>query len=45
MSAIGAGNRLRRGGEATVQEIRDSSQQYDNHYVDSPVWREEIARA
>ncbi|MBF6352466.1 MULTISPECIES: cupin domain-containing protein [Nocardia] len=31
-------------GEATVQEIRDSSQQYDNHYVDSPVWRDEIAK-
>ncbi|HLS77921.1 MAG TPA: cupin domain-containing protein [Nocardia sp.] len=30
-------------GQATVQEIRDSSQTYDNHYVDSPVWREEIA--
>src|SRR5690606_39148867 len=30
-------------GQAAVQEIRDSSQTYDNHYVDSPVWREEIA--
>ncbi|MFF8382540.1 cupin domain-containing protein [Streptomyces kanasensis] len=25
-------------GEATVQDIRDSAQQYDNHYVESPVW-------
>ncbi|MFB4312068.1 cupin domain-containing protein [Actinomadura sp. GTD37] len=25
-------------GEATVQDIRDSSQQYDNHYFESPVW-------
>ncbi|MFA1550874.1 cupin domain-containing protein [Actinomadura chokoriensis] len=25
-------------GEATVQDIRDSSEQYDNHYFDSPVW-------
>ncbi|WP_329083925.1 MULTISPECIES: cupin domain-containing protein [unclassified Streptosporangium] len=25
-------------GEATVQDIRDSSQKYDNHYFDSPVW-------
>lgn len=32
-------------GEASVQEIRDSSEVYDNHYVDSPVWREEVARA
>ncbi|RDI51595.1 cupin domain-containing protein [Nocardia mexicana] len=31
-------------GEATVQEIRDSSELYDNHYVDSPMWREELAR-
>lgn len=30
-------------GEATVQEIHDSSEQYDNHYVDSPVWREAVA--
>ncbi|MGG8408307.1 cupin domain-containing protein [Streptomyces sp. 12297] len=27
-------------GEATFQDIRDSSEQYDNHYVDSVVWRE-----
>ncbi|NEA56162.1 cupin domain-containing protein [Streptomyces sp. SID13666] len=26
-------------GEASPQEIKDSSEQYDNHYVDSPVWR------
>lgn len=26
-------------GEASFQEIKDSSQQYDNHYVDSPAWR------
>lgn len=32
-------------GEATVQEIRDNSEQYDNHYVDSPAWRAEIASA
>lgn len=30
-------------GEATVQEIRDSSELYDNHYVDSPLWRDELA--
>lgn len=30
-------------GEATVQDIRDSSQQYDNHYFDSPVWSEALA--
>lgn len=29
-------------GEATVQEIRDSSEQYDNHYVDSPVWAQAL---
>ncbi len=29
--------------EATVQEIRDSSELYDNHYVDSPLWRAELA--
>ncbi|MGV9881831.1 cupin domain-containing protein [Streptomyces sp. NPDC003006] len=26
-------------GEASPQEIKDSSEQYDNHYVDSPAWR------
>ncbi|OQS17111.1 cupin [Nocardia donostiensis] len=31
-------------GEATVQEIHDSSELYDNHYFDSPVWHEELAR-
>ncbi|MFI0405538.1 cupin domain-containing protein [Actinomadura sp. 3N508] len=30
-------------GEATVQDIRDSSQQYDNHYFDSPVWSKALA--
>lgn len=30
-------------GEATVQDIRDSSEQYDNHYFDSPVWRAALA--
>ncbi|MEE1751563.1 cupin domain-containing protein [Streptomyces sp. SP18CS02] len=26
-------------GEASPQEIKASSEQFDNHYVDSPVWR------
>ncbi|GGQ20190.1 cupin domain-containing protein [Streptomyces mutabilis] len=30
-------------GEATAQDIRDSSQQYDNHYFDSPVWSKALA--
>ncbi|MFF5260450.1 cupin domain-containing protein [Actinomadura viridis] len=30
-------------GEATVQDIKDSSELYDNHYVDSPTWREALA--
>ncbi|MFC4909682.1 cupin domain-containing protein [Actinomadura gamaensis] len=30
-------------GEATVQDIRDSSQQYDNHYFESPVWAAALA--
>ncbi|MFD7548507.1 cupin domain-containing protein [Streptomyces sp. NPDC059578] len=30
-------------GEATVQDIRDSSEQYDNHYFDSPVWKQALA--
>ncbi|GGR40156.1 cupin domain-containing protein [Streptomyces aurantiogriseus] len=30
-------------GEASVQEIRDSSELYDNHYVESPVWQAELA--
>ncbi|MFI1172875.1 cupin domain-containing protein [Streptomyces melanogenes] len=32
-------------GEATVQEIKDSSQTYDNHYFDSPVWQASLAEA
>jgi hypothetical protein len=32
-------------GEASVEEIRASSQRYDNHYVDSPVRRDEVAGA
>ncbi|WP_329500220.1 cupin domain-containing protein [Kitasatospora herbaricolor] len=32
-------------GEATVQEIRDSSQTYDNHYFDSPEWQASLAEA
>ncbi|WP_063059006.1 cupin domain-containing protein [Nocardia sienata] len=32
-------------GEASVEEIGASSQRYDNHYVDSPVWRNELADA
>ncbi|MFE3073100.1 cupin domain-containing protein [Streptomyces sp. NPDC059247] len=31
-------------GEASVQDIRDSSERYDNHYFDSPVWTESLAR-
>ncbi|MEU0072224.1 cupin domain-containing protein [Streptomyces sp. NPDC006332] len=30
-------------GEADPQEIKDSAQRFDNHYVDSPVWREALA--
>ncbi|MDQ1034976.1 quercetin dioxygenase-like cupin family protein [Streptomyces sp. V3I8] len=30
-------------GEADPQEIRDSSERFDNHYVDSPVWREALS--
>ncbi|MFJ9924340.1 cupin domain-containing protein [Streptomyces rubiginosohelvolus] len=30
-------------GEATVQEIKDSSEQFDNHYFESPVWQRELA--
>lgn len=29
-------------GEASPQEIKDSSERYDNHYVDSPAWRAEL---
>ena len=31
-------------GEATVQDIRDSSKQYDNHYFESPVWSKALAQ-
>ncbi|MEU9992455.1 cupin domain-containing protein [Streptomyces sp. NPDC048045] len=30
-------------GEASVQDIRDSSEQFDNHYFESPVWQQELA--
>ncbi|MFC9325138.1 cupin domain-containing protein [Kitasatospora sp. NPDC057015] len=30
-------------GEASPQEISDSSERFDNHYVDSPVWRRALA--
>ncbi|MBB6414787.1 putative RmlC-like cupin family protein [Streptomyces sp. AK010] len=30
-------------GEADPQEIQDSPEPFDIHYVDSPVWREAIA--
>ncbi|MEV4938418.1 cupin domain-containing protein [Streptomyces zaomyceticus] len=30
-------------GEASFEEIKASSEQYDNHYVDSPVWRKALA--
>ncbi|GAA2761538.1 hypothetical protein GCM10010103_05790 [Streptomyces paradoxus] len=30
-------------GEADPQEIKDSSERFDNHYVDSPVWRAALA--
>ncbi|GGU65470.1 cupin [Streptomyces albospinus] len=29
-------------GEAGPQEIKDSSERFDNHYVDSPVWRDAL---
>jgi quercetin dioxygenase-like cupin family protein len=32
-------------GEASPQEIKDSSEQYDNHYVDSPAWRAALEAA
>ncbi|MET9800154.1 cupin domain-containing protein [Streptomyces sp. NPDC006368] len=32
-------------GEADAQEIRESSEHFDNHYVDSPVWRAALAGA
>ncbi|MFI0729685.1 cupin domain-containing protein [Streptomyces sp. NPDC021225] len=30
-------------GEASVREIRESSETYDNHYFESPVWQDELA--
>jgi quercetin dioxygenase-like cupin family protein len=33
------------GGEATLQEILDTQERFDNHYVESPVWREARAVA
>ncbi len=30
-------------GEASPQEIKDSSERFDNHYVDSQVWRDALA--
>lgn len=32
-------------GAASVADIRASSELYDNHYVDSPVWRKELMGA
>ncbi|WP_039828742.1 cupin domain-containing protein [Nocardia testacea] len=32
-------------GTASVADIRASSELYDNHYVDSPVWRKELTGA
>ncbi|MEO5877335.1 MAG: cupin domain-containing protein [Streptosporangiaceae bacterium] len=29
-------------GEASVQEIRDSSERFDNHYFESAVWQREL---
>lgn len=31
-------------GEASVEDIRDSSEQFDNHYFESAVWQQELAR-
>ncbi|MER5865986.1 cupin domain-containing protein [Kitasatospora sp. NPDC002040] len=31
-------------GEASVQEIKESGQHFDNHYFDSPVWAGRAAR-
>ncbi|MEU9999123.1 cupin domain-containing protein [Streptomyces sp. NPDC050848] len=31
-------------GEASVQDIRDSSEQFDNHYFESPIWQQELTR-
>jgi quercetin dioxygenase-like cupin family protein len=30
-------------GEADAQEIKDSSERYDNHYVDSAIWHSALA--
>lgn len=32
-------------GEATVQDIKDSSRQYDNHYFASPAWQASLTEA
>ncbi|WP_367043078.1 cupin domain-containing protein [Streptomyces sp. Je 1-332] len=32
-------------GEADPKAIAESSERFDNHYVDSPVWREALARS
>lgn len=32
-------------GETDPKKIAESSERYDNHYVDSPVWREALAAA
>jgi len=32
-------------GEADPQEIGESARRYDNHYVESPIWREARAAA
>ncbi|MFI0716615.1 cupin domain-containing protein [Streptomyces inhibens] len=32
-------------GEASPQEIKESSEHFDNHYVDSPVWRAALEAA
>ncbi|GAA0333790.1 cupin domain-containing protein [Streptomyces blastmyceticus] len=32
-------------GEASPQEIKESSERFDNHYVDSPVWRAALETA
>jgi mannose-6-phosphate isomerase-like protein (cupin superfamily) len=30
-------------GEATIEDIKASSERFDNHYVDSPTWKAELA--
>lgn len=32
-------------GEASPQEIADSSERFDNHYVDSPLWRRTLEQS